>query len=359
MNKPVPVRPRASSRLPSLDLLKGFEVAARELSFTRAAEELFLTQSALSRQIQTLEEQIGTQLFERKHRELRLTNAGQILQATAKSVLDDLTHAVAKIRREQMEQPLTVSTNMPFASLWLIPRLSRFRARFPSIDVFISADNRIVDLDRERIDLAVRYCTEAMAPAGSQRLFGERLVPVCSPELASDPSRPLDTPEDLARHVLLHIDDERGRYPWLNWSVWLVANGVLELAPAGSLRFNHFDQVMQAALDGQGIALGRVPLIDSLITQGRLVAPFKNRYVTSRAYFVVRGAIAETRPEAQAFVDWLIEEAALEAPGDVAPASLTVTTPKANASRGSLSAAAAKQKLSGKRKTKTRARRQG
>jgi LysR family glycine cleavage system transcriptional activator len=299
----------APARLPSLDLLKGFDAAARHLSFTRAAQDLFVTQSALSRQIQTLEEQLGTPLFERRHRELRLTNAGQILHATAKTILDELTQAIGKIRREQTSLPLTVSTNQPFAALWLIPRLARFRARQPNVDVFISADNRVVDLDRERIDLAVRYCSEAMAPPGSPRLFGERLLPVCSPALAADRSRPIRRPEDLARHVLLHIDDDGGRLAWLNWSAWLAAVGVRELNPAGSLRFNHFDQVMQAALDGQGVALGRVPLIDSLLKQGRLVAPLRGKYTTLRAYFVVRGAQAAVRPEAQAFVDWLIEEA--------------------------------------------------
>ena len=112
-------------------------------------------------------------------------------------------------------------------------------------------------------------------------------------------------------------DDERGRFPWLNWSVWLAANGIDEIESAGSLRFNHFDQVMQAALDGQGVALGRVPLIDSLLSQRRLVAPFPNRYATTRAYFIVRGTIAALRPEAQAFIDWLIEEAAPESALDV------------------------------------------
>ena len=300
-------------RLPSLDLLKGFEAAARHLSFTRAAEELFLTQSALSRQMQTLEEQLGMPLFERRHRQLLLTEAGQMLQATAKAVLDELTQAVAAIRRDEAAQPLTVSTNQPFASLWLIPRLSRFRERHPGIDVYISADNRIVDLERERIDLAVRYCSEAMAPPGSPRLFGEKLVPVCSPGLAADRSRPLKRPEDLARHILLSIDDERGRFTWLNWSAWLAAIGIHQLTPAGSLRFNHFDQVIQAAVDGQGVALGRVPLIDNLLRERKLVAPFRNRYMTTRAYYIVRAEHAAARPEAQAFVDWLQEEAREEA----------------------------------------------
>jgi LysR family transcriptional regulator, glycine cleavage system transcriptional activator len=301
------------ARLPSLDLLKGFEAAARHLSFTRAAQDLFVTQSALSRQIQTLEEQLGVPLFERRHRELRLTNAGQILQATAKNVLDELAQAVAKIRREQTSLPLTVSTTQPFAALWLIPRLSRFRARHPAMDVFISADNRIVDLDRERIDLAVRYCSEAMAPPGSARLFGEHIFPVCSPALAADRSRPITRPEDLARHVLLHIDDESGRFPWHNWLAWLAAVGVRDLTPVGSLRFIHYDQVMQAALDGQGVALGRAPLIDNLLKQGRLVAPLRGKYATPRAYFVVRGAQAAVRPEAEDFIDWMIGEAKTDA----------------------------------------------
>src|SRR5438128_4062960 len=308
----MPSREATRTRLPSLDLLKGFDAAARHLSFTRAAEDLFLTQSALSRQIQTLEEQLGVALFERRHRELRLTGAGQLLQIATRAVLDELAQTFAKIRREQSAQPLTVSTNQPFAAMWLIPRLSRFRALHPEVDVFISADNRIVDLERERIDLAVRYCAEEMAPPGSPRLFGERLVPVCSPSLAADRERPLKRPEDLARHTLLHIDDERGRFPWLNWSVWLAAIGIRDLEPAGSLRFNHFDQVMQAALGGQGVALGRVPLIDSLLRERRLVAPFRDKYTTSRSYFVVSTSQASMRPAARAFIEWLCEEARAE-----------------------------------------------
>jgi LysR family transcriptional regulator, glycine cleavage system transcriptional activator len=309
----MPKPPSSAQRLPDLDLLKGFEAAARHMSFTRAGEELFLTQSALSRQMQTLEEQIGVPLFERRHRSLRLTEAGQLLQVAARSVLDQLGVAVARLRREQAVRPLTISTAIPFAALWLLPRLPRFRQGHPDVDVFISADNRIVDLDRERIDLAVRYCPESMAPRDATRLFGERLQPVCSPALASDPTRPLKRPEDLALHVLLNLDDDRGRYPWLNWTQWFAAIGIPEPRPAGLIRFNQYDLLVRAAIDGQGVALGRSPLIDQLVAQGTLVAPFRRKHSTSRAYFVVRAAQAERRPEAQTFIDWLREEAREEA----------------------------------------------
>jgi LysR family transcriptional regulator, glycine cleavage system transcriptional activator len=295
--------------MPSLDLLKGFEAAARHLSFTRAAQELYLTQSALSRQIQALEEQLGMPLFERRHRALLLTEAGQVLQGTARAILDDLEQAIARIRREQAAQPVTLSTAIPFAALWLLPRLPRFRDLHPEIEIFISADNRILDLDRERIDLAVRYCPEAMAPPGAHRLFGERLQPVCSPALAADRTRPLKRPEDLARHVLLHIDDERGRFPWLDWGQWFAAIGMAETVGAGAMRFNQFDLLIQAAVDGQGVALGRSPLVDRLLEQRQLVAPFRDTYATSRAYFIVRSAGSTKRPEAQAVVDWLIAAA--------------------------------------------------
>ena len=311
----------SGGRMPSLDLLKGFEAAARHLSFTRAAEELFLTQSALSRQIQTLEEQIGVPLFERRHRALLLTDAGQILQPTARAILDDLGLAVARIRRDQTAQPVTLSTSIPFAALWLLPRLPRFRARHPEIEIFISADNRILDLDRERIDLAVRYCPEAAAPPGALRLFGERLQPVCSPALAGDPSRPLKQPQDLARHVLLHIEDAHGRFPWLTWSQWFAAIGEPEPVGAGAVRFNQFDLLIQAALDGQGVALGRSPLVDRFIAEGRLVAPFRGKpYTSSRAYFIVQGATGAKRPEAQAVVAWLAAEAHEIDPGEKAAA---------------------------------------
>ena len=216
---------------------------------------------------------------------------------------------------------------------------------------YISADNRILDLDRERIDLAVRYCPETMAPPGAHRLFGERLQPVCSPALAADRARPLKRPEDLARHVLLHIDDDRGRFPWLNWGQWFAAIGMAETAGAGAMRFNQFDLLIQAALDGQGVALGRSPLVDRLLEQRQLVAPFHKTHATTRAYFIVRSAASAKRPEAQAVVDWLAAAAeesnadatagdrtVAQAPADERPAR---RRPGSFASRRSLPAAPA------------------
>jgi LysR family glycine cleavage system transcriptional activator len=309
MHKAIPAPLRTRPRLPSLDLLKGFEAAARYLSFTRAAEELYLTQSALSRQIQALEEQLGVALFERRHRALQLTGAGAILVTTARAVLGEVEQAVARLRREPVAQQVTLSTAIPFAALWLLPRLPRFRAQHPQLEIYISADNRILDLERERIDLAVRYCPESMAPPGATRLFGERLQPVCSPGLAADRARPLKRPEDLARHVLLHLDDERGRFPWLNWVQWFAAIGMAQTAGAGALRFNQFDLLVQAAVDGQGVALGRSPLVDRLLEQRKLVAPFHKTHATTRAYFIVRSTASAKRAEAQAVVDWLMAAA--------------------------------------------------
>ncbi|HJW11853.1 MAG TPA: LysR substrate-binding domain-containing protein, partial [Albitalea sp.] len=167
--------------------------------------------------------------------------------------------------------------------------------------------------EKERIDLAVRYCPEAQAPAGAQRLFGEKLRPVCSPALAGDRKRALKNPADLAHHVLLHFDDGLARYPWLNWPQWLAAIGIDHLEPKGSLRFSHYDMVIQAALGGQGVALGRSPLVDHLLAQGALVAPFRRRVDTQRAYFIVRGIRSERRAETQAFIDWLLAQARDEA----------------------------------------------
>jgi LysR family transcriptional regulator, glycine cleavage system transcriptional activator len=296
--------------IPSLDFLKGFDAAARHLSFTQAAAEMFLTQSALSRQIKTLEEQIGHPLFVRGHRELRLTEAGAALQPVVRSVLADLARSVASIRARHGVRRVSLSTTIPFASLWLIPRLPKFRQAHPDLEVFVSADNQIVDLERGEIDVAVRYAPEDRAPANATRLFGERVVPVVSPALLRDRARPLRRLADLAGHVLLHLEDPLGRTPWIDWNTWLMSSGVSDLIPAGNLRFSQYDLLLQAAVGGQGVALGRSPLIDHAVARGDLVMPFPKRYDSPRGYFAMSGAQAAGRIEVRQFIAWLRAEAA-------------------------------------------------
>jgi LysR family transcriptional regulator, glycine cleavage system transcriptional activator len=299
-------------KLPSLDFLKGFEAAGRRLSFTRAAEELFLTQSALSRQVQALEETLGIALFERKHRSLALTLAGATFHRDVAAALNMLGAAAETAHGAVRAPGLTLSTTVSFASLWIIPRLSTFRARHPDAEVYISADDRLVDLGRGDVDVAIRYLPDARAPDGSVRLFGERMLPVVSPKLVHRGRTPLAKPADLARHVLLHLDDPEGRMLWLDWSVWLAANGQPGLKPAGALRFRLYDQLIQAAVGGQGVALGRVPLIAEHLRDGRLVAPFPKRYDSARGYYAVTAPHASERSDVAAFVEWLREEAARE-----------------------------------------------
>ena len=209
-------------RLPSLDFLKGFEAAGRHLSFTRAAEELFLTQSALSRQVQALEEALGVPLFVRRHRALALTAAGAAFHRDVAAALGSLISAADAARGVHRTPGLTLSTTVSFASLWVIPRLPAFRARHPDVEVYVSADDRLIDLGRGDVDIAVRYMADANAPDGGVRLFGERMLPVVAPGLAANArDLPLSKPSDLARHVLLHLDDPDGRMPWLDWTMWL------------------------------------------------------------------------------------------------------------------------------------------
>ena len=300
-------------RLPSLDFLKGFEAAGRLLSFTRAAQEVFVTQSALSRQVQAIESALGVPLFERRHRALTLTPAGAAFHRDVTAALRALASAADAARDVVRVPGLTLSTTVSFASLWVIPRLPAFRARHPDVEVYVSADDRLIDLKRGEVDIAVRYLADATAPQGAVRLFGERMLPVVSPKLVRREGIPLAKPADLARHVLLHLDDSDGRMPWLEWSVWLHSNGQPGLKPAGSLRFKLYDQVIQAAVGGQGVALGRVPLIAAHLRDGRLVAPFPKRYDSARGYYVVVAPHALLRDDVAAFVTWLNDEARAEA----------------------------------------------
>ena len=298
--------------LPSLDLLRGFEAAARNLSFTKAAAELFVTQSAVSRQVKTIEDHLGVALFVRRHRALTLTEAGHELYRATAQALRQLADAAGKIRERGTGRTLTVTATIGFASLWLIPRLADFRSQRPDIDIRIAADNKMLDLEREGMEVAIRYCMPKAAPEGAVKLFGEVVLPVCSPKLVTR-AAPLATPDDLRHHVLLHYETPDGAAPWLSWTVWLGTMQLPGLKPAGSLRFSQYDQTIRAAIDGQGVALGTSPLVKQLIRQGRLVAPLAKKFESPRAYYLVTSAAASSRPEVKDFTGWLLRQAKLEA----------------------------------------------
>jgi DNA-binding transcriptional LysR family regulator len=299
-------------RLPSLDLLKGFEAAARLLSFTKAGEELFLSQSAVSRQILELEDQLGVKLFERRHRALALTEAGQTLHAAAAQALATMRAVTDRLRATRGRRTLAVTTTQSFASLWLIPRLAGFTSRHPELDVRISADSRVLDLERDGLDLAIRHGPAKMAGSGAVRLFGERMFPVCSPKLLADKSRPLKEPVDLRHHVLLHYDDPDGRHPWLHWKTWLEIERLADLRPKGSLVFSGYEQIIPAAIAGHGVALGRSPLVREAMASGELVAPFKRSADPARAYYAAVSRHSEGRPEVADFIAWLKDESKKE-----------------------------------------------
>ena len=299
---------RNQPRLPSLDLLKGFEAAARLLSFTKAGAELYLSQSAVSRQIQELEDQLGVRLFQRRHRALALTEAGQVLYPAAAQVLATMRGVTDRLRAASGRRMLSVTTTHSFAALWLIPRLAGFTRDHPGVDVRITAETKVQDLERDGLDLALRHGPASLAGPNAVRLFGEKVFPVCSPKLLK--KKPLEKPSDLQHHILLQFDDPEGRHPWLHWKTWLEVERIADLRPAGTLSFSGYEQIIPAAVAGHGVALGRSPLVQDLISSGELVAPFKSSADPARSYFAILAKNAAGRPEVAAFLAWLKAEAA-------------------------------------------------
>ena len=299
---------RKNHALPALDLLLGFEAAARHLSFTKAGAELFLTQSAVSRQMKELEEQLGVPLFHRRHRALALTDAGQQFYAAAAQVLTTMRTATSRLKAGSGRRPLSVTTTASFAALWLIPRLAGFTRTHPDVDVRITADTRVQDLERDGLDLAIRHGSASLAGPNAVRLFGERVFPVCSPKLLK--KKPLRHPADLKNHCLLQYDDPDARHPWLHWKTWLEVAGIPDLKPAGTLSFSGYEQIIPAAVAGHGVALGRSPLVKDLLAEKQLVAPFSSSADPARAYFAIISKSAAGRAEVADFVAWLKQEAA-------------------------------------------------
>lgn len=299
--------PKDPRQLPPLDLLLAFESAARHLSFTRAASERYVTQSAVSRQIKTLEAELGVALFRRKHRALELTEAGHALLKACGTALENLRNTVARLRGPARSQTVTVTTTPGFASLWLIPRLPSFTAEHPGVNVHIDAAFARRDLAADGIDIAIRY--DAVTRTDGERLFGEEIVPVCSPRLLADRRRPLASPEDLRRHTLLSLSDPMRRPVPVDWPLWLESMQLADLEPAATLVFSDYDDAIRAAVDGHGVALGRRPLVDALLASKRLVMPLRAPQPSTRAFFLLLSPQRGEDPAVRAFADWVLGEA--------------------------------------------------
>lgn len=289
--------------LPPLDAIRGFVAVVRRMSITLAAQDLCLTQSAVSRQVQALEEHLGTPLLKRKHRAIELTEAGERLYHMAAPWLERLDEFAQSLKTDSRPRPVTITTSNGVASLWILPRLGAFQALNPLIDVRVAASNRVMNLRQEGIDLAIRYCREADAPQGAVRLFDEEVVPVASPAIAA---RAFRNQKSLLEEVLLEFD-ERAR-PWLRWSDWLRAVGLTGARPRSYLHFNDYGQVIQAAMEGHGVALGRLALVYPMLNDGRLVAHADGQSGRSAfAYWLIQ-ASEHPREEVRLFADWIAEE---------------------------------------------------
>jgi DNA-binding transcriptional LysR family regulator len=288
--------------------LRAFEAVARHLNFRAAAEEMALTQSAVSRQIQALEEEVGVGLFLRHTRAVELTSAGaQLLMAVSQS-LPRIDAAVRQIRQSAGRRSVALTTFASFASMWLIPRLEQFQRDNPDIDIRIDASDNTLDLEIADVDLALRYGPMASMPAQAVRMFGEQLTPVVSPWLLK--TRSLAKPADVAEFALIEAGDAHQTHlEWLTWRRWFDEHGLAKLQPKRWLYFNYAYQMVQAALTGQGVVLARLPLVAESLANGDLLEPLpKLRMDSPMAYWMVVGPRSAQRPEIRAFCEWLMAQ---------------------------------------------------
>jgi LysR family glycine cleavage system transcriptional activator len=298
-------------RLPALGALRTFEAAARHLSFTRAADELSVTPAAVSHLVRELEDQLRVKLFHRTSRVVRLTHAGEILRLAVADALDGIGRAVARLREADGTPRLMVTAAPSFGVKWLVPRLDKFLERMPGVDVRIDVSHTAVDFAREDMDIGIRFGTGNYPALRVDRLFAESCVPVCSPRLMRG-KRPLRHPRDLRHHTLIHVDWQSLGETWPTWQMWMLAAGVTGVDATRGIHFRSVLPALQAAIDGQGVALGDASLVAVDLAAGRLVQPFALalKAPPQFAYFIVTPPRTVGQPLVEAFRAWLLEEAA-------------------------------------------------
>jgi len=295
-------------KLPPLNALRAFESAARHLSFTRAAEELYVTQAAVSHQVKALEEHLGLKLFKRLNRALMLTDEGQTYYPDIRDALDQLDAATQGLLRSDTNGVLTVSVMPSFASLWLVPRLQDFTHQYPDIDVRIAADDSLTDFTRDDVDCAIRYGSGNWPDLYAEKFMEEEVFPVCSPMyLEKHPS--LINPDSLKHHTLIHdyaLHAEAEAH--LAWQYWLKSAGIKGVDHTRGPKFSHTHMVMQACMVGEGVALGRSALIQTELDAGRLVRLFDHSITANVAYYFVCPKTATQRYKIKTFRDWLLSK---------------------------------------------------
>lgn len=295
-------------RLPPLNALRAFEAAARHLNFSRAADELSVTPGAVSQQIQNLEDYVGAALFKRTPRGLLLTDSAQMALPALREAFDRLAEAAALLTAAVDGRRLTLTAAPSFAAKWLVPRLGNFEAKYPQVDVWLSADMDLVDFGTGDVDLAIRYGAGPYPGLEAVRLMSETVVPVISPELAA--ANPINAPADLARHILLHDGSPDADDSCPDWSMWLAARGVKGFDANRGPRFNQSSLVIEAAVSGRGVALAKRALAQDDLDAGRLIVPMPIATSVDFAYFVVHPKAKGRLPQVKAFVGWLTAEAA-------------------------------------------------
>lgn len=310
-----------NNRLPPLNALRAFEVAARHLSFRKAAEELHVTPAAISHQIKLIEDTLGVILFRRLTRAIALSPAGQSFLPKLSEGFAQISAAVEQLRAHESGGPLTVNAPPSFATKWLMPRLHRFVTAFPDIDLRIVASMRLVDARRhdavdsmtgteaqpEDADIDIRFGNGKYPHCRVDPLFKVSLTPLCSPRLLEG-MRPLRKPADLRYHMLLHDDTLFGSKGQPDWAIWLEGAGVHEVDVSRGPHFNHSVLGLEAAVDGLGVVLGMKELAAGDLAAGRLVAPFEHSLTLPYSYYMVSAESAADRPKVAVFRKWLLDE---------------------------------------------------
>ena len=294
-----------TARLPSLNGLRAFEAAARHLSFTLAASELNVTQTAISHQIRRLEEELGIRLFVRQNRALTLTPEAREYLPGVRAAFNDLRLATDRLLRKDDDKVLTVSTLASLAAKWLLPRLSDFQEQHPGIDVRITTSTNLVDFQRDNVDAGIRYGRGQWPGVRADWLMADELFPVCSPSLLRG-DKPLRAPEDLRDHVLLHTSNTNSD----DWRLWLTAAGLpTDFSKPPGITFDMIFMTIQAAIDGFGVAMGRTSYVQDDIAKGRLVVPFRIALPADAGFYLVAPRGAREPPKLTAFREWVVAAA--------------------------------------------------